>query len=229
MNFERFTRHGWTASAADDKYWTVYDSTFKSYLTCFSKGANSGLLLEQINTLRQKPRPVIIDLMSSPAALRSLYEPPFDFNGLSGLAVGISDRRCNATRELDENLGISTVHGDLKSSETWNQITIWLKRRKADLIIERGYGGLCYVPTYLPYYKVVISRLWNMLSENGGMMALLTPPKSRLKKRGIMIDEWIAHFNKRGIFVAFQSLPRTNDDFTPYGMLIMKKQRNEQL
>lgn len=228
MEFERFTRHGWRASITDEKYWTIYDSGFETYLSDFSKGANANLLRARIDFLKQKPRPVIIDLMSSPAAIRSLYGSPFNFKNLSGLAVGISDQRSDGHRQLDESLGISTVQGDLRLSETWDQIANWLKRRKADLIIERGYGGLYHVPTYLPYYQVVIPRLWNMLSANEGMMVLLSPPKSTLKKRGIIIDEWIAAFSKRGIFATFQNLHRTKDDSIPYGMFVMVKQGNEQ-
>lgn len=59
-------------------------------------------------------------------------------------------------------------------------------------------------------------------------MVLLSPPKSTLRKRGIIIDKWIAAFNKRGIFASFQNLHRTKDDSIPYGQFIMVRENAEQ-
>ena len=119
--------------------------------------------------MKKQKEPIIIDLMSSPRAVRDLYN-----SGYHGrlLAVGFNDFRTTMERKNDAEHNISFIKGDLAKSDTFKQIQQWLGDKKAHLIMERGFAGLHFIPTRLNYQKAVLSKFWDMIDPEGGLMVL---------------------------------------------------------
>lgn len=220
MDFDRKPHiRGFGPSDAKDDEWLIYDSTFRCYLKDFYMADSKGYLPGFLKQLSMKDPPVVIDLMASTAALSSFYGNYGMFKPIRGLAVGFHDIRSNETRESDKERGISCLSGDLNKSLTWKGIRRWLGNRKADLIMERGYGGLQYIPTRLSYQRVVLAKLWDMLNPDGGTMVLQTPPEDILERRGTPVEKWLNLLDESAIENDFAPSFTSLDGNVRYGML----------
>lgn len=115
------------------------------------------------------------------------------------------------------------INGDLKKSNTWEDLSEKMEGKKANLIMERGYAGLDFIPTDLYFQQVVMSRMWDMLDPNGGLMVLQTPPEEVFEARGIPIFSWFEQLTDSGIYNQFGTVENTADGEQSYGVLIMQK------
>ena len=227
---EKLTNFGRKPRSIDedkDRDFSIYDSDFHHYtreLKRVDKEGHNGLGII-IEALQRTDFPVVIDLMASTAALVSLKDENFfPSRNMSGLAVSYSDRRAQKRIQQDYEMGIEELGGDLGKLSTWKKIQEWLGNRKANLIMERGYAGLHYVPTKCSYYKFVIGRLWDMLDPNGGVVVLQTPNFETLtKERNIKIEKWLKECRALNIYT--RSVPdfRDRDTVASYGLVLLRK------
>lgn len=169
--------------------WWVYGSSYENYLKDFMEV--QAFPDEIINRLRQKEKPVVIDLLASTGALRSLAQTlkPTKFKGL---AVGFHDSR--DPDEINEDLsnGIEYIAGDLSDRTTWDKIDAWLGEEKADFIMSRAVGGLHRLPTNLGFAGHAIHRVWNALNPENGIAILQIPPAYDLGLNGIPSYRWVS-------------------------------------
>lgn len=176
----------------DQTQWTYYGSDigkyeeeFKSLLPCTS--------IESF--ISQKTSPVILDIMSPPNALRSLFKGLRQEDRL-GVAVSLSDLRSARRKKADTDLGIHQIAGNVMMPSTWNRIGAKLKNRKADLIMERGGLGLIYIPDSLRFYAIMANKMWDILSPDNGMLLLQI-------RYNDAIGPWVDYLNNRNITVHF--------------------------
>lgn len=204
--------------------WTIYGNSIFHYRDDFAQLDADKSLPGVFEYLSAQPVPVILDLMSGTAALSSLHEKILiQKPRIKALAVGLEEEKKSIKKELNELLGIHSLAGDLKSTHTWKQISNWLSEDKVHLIMERGYGGLHYIPHNIHYYRKVAARLWNMLDPNGGVMLMQVPPFEVMEQRGIPINNWLCELQNAGIY--HQALPVADwgHDMIDYGFLMLRK------
>jgi hypothetical protein len=204
--------------------WTIYDNSIINYFDDFAQLDADRCLPSVLEYLKAQPVPVILDLQSSTAALSSLHEKILiNKPRIKAMAVGLEQEKEPNKKALNELLGIQALAGNLHSTHTWKQISNWLGEDKVHLIMERGYGGLHYIPNTLHYYRKAAGWLWNMLDPNGGVMLMQVPPFNVLEKRGIPINYWLGELQTAGIY--HQALPIADwgHDAIDYGFLMLRK------
>lgn len=176
--------------------WPRYDSDFLDYLDRFREVIPSSYKV--IDTLQKKTSPVVVDLMSSTAALASLfYDLPQDTK--LGIAVGRSDPRDLREKTRDERLGISLIEGNIASANTWKALEKALNGQKADLIVECGGWGLDFIPASRDFHAAVARRAWNLLKSDNGLLLAQTRTAHELSEEGININKWVWQLNQLGI------------------------------
>ena len=204
-------------------YWDIFGENFKSYLDDFSKADKDRELPQLIKVIAAKPKPVIIDLMAPTNTLADFSSKNRNYKIMKALAVGYGDTRHETVKKVDKMLGINYISTDLANIQNFNKISDWLGNDMADLIMERGYGGLRYVPTNLDYQYRVIHKIWEMLSPDGGLALLQLPSISDLRANDIHIGVWIRNVRQSGIYC--QYLPSYESRYVGvnYGILAMQK------
>lgn len=197
--------------------WTIHESTYWDYLDDIGRVQTDKF--EIIDILRLKEEPVVIDLLSGPAAVRSIgkYLGPKPFRGLS---VGFHDSRTPEKAEKDKKAGITFISGDLKDPSTWEKIDEWLKGDKADFIVSRGAGGLKFLPTNLGFSGQGIQKIWDTLNPTSGVAILQVPPSRSLEVNGIPVNRWVQRLNAAGATNKYvNSYESKTDGYVPYGVL----------
>lgn len=222
---EDFPKHPWRLSSIvdDTKAWTIFRNYFPDYMIDFNRVDKENWIPSFIDYLRTQETATIIDFMASTDAVRSLARGLLRNVDVHGIAVGFSDRRTDEEKEQDTTLGISFVPGNLNKGKTWNDITEKLNGKKADLIMERGYGGLHYIPTDRRYQRVALGKMWNMLGSENSMLIVQTPPQYVLEKRGIPVANWLKKLKKEEIPYQFLPQFQSKDGDMPYGLLAITK------
>lgn len=183
----------------DPEYWKTYNSSIEDYEDTF-KDILEGKRI--IDFVKDKPGPVIIDLMSSTKALESLFEQLPQSNKL-GVAVSLEDDRDQEAKMKDKKMGIEHIPGDLGIPETWKRLARKLAGRKADLIIERGGMGTAYIPTDERFYGYVLNRIWENISENEGVILIQGTTTHSLRQAGIRFNEWVDLIKGQGVNTVF--------------------------
>lgn len=178
-----------------DQRYSEVQSSIDTYRDWF-RGVLEGKTIQQLLTGKEKP--VVVDLMSSTGALASLFEKLRQKDKL-GIAVSLGDSRTEEYKAEDEPLGIVQVVGDVVSSSTWRAIDRELKGRKADLILERAFGGWNHVPESNRLYLTLFQRTWGILADEGTM--LLQPPFDKNTGHPFPLDELKTHLEGLGIEV----------------------------
>ena len=187
--------------------WAVYRSTAREYSDVFEDVLPEGVsdIFEWVGNRRKAGKPLVaVDLMSEGMALRQLFPD-------AGLAVGLSDQRDVDDEEYDRATRIDMITGDLLRTRTWQAIEGWLADHsptgKADLIMERGVGGLRNIPNDPKLYHVLINRLWNSISSDNGLLLLQSPAMS-----GEILQPWAKQVReKTGIAIQVATEPRVID------------------
>lgn len=195
--------------------WNTQDSNFYDYLERFfidGKSFNSREYSKLkdgykiIDDLQAKSSPVVIDFMSTTAALASLfYDLPQEKK--LGIAIGRRDNRTDYEKKRDERLGIHQIAGDIMDFSTWKKIKKVLDDRKADLIVESGLLGVAYLPVNSNFYGTIARRGWNLLNPDGGLMIVQTDRNEVMQEEGIKMAEWIDRLHKVGIEAEWDTEP----------------------
>ncbi len=184
---------------ARERVWGIYDRSFYDYTKDFANLPAYGLLLNYIDTLRKRDSHIIIDLMAPPTALRNLpHKGLLRKKNSKSLSISITDPRGNVYKFFDAYRGITHLTGDLKEQSTWDAVTSWLGGKKADLVIERGYAGLKYLPEDAGFYKDSFRNIWDFTRVDG-MMVLQTPEAAVLRRVGIDLSKVMDSFEKEGV------------------------------
>lgn len=179
--------------------WLEYGVGIEVYQETFSKVLGG---INIVDFVKGRHHPVVVDLMSPSEGLADLFRQISE-PGL-GLAVSLEDLRRKETQRRDHRLNIYQLAGDVTKFSTWNAIDQKLKGKKADLIMERGKEGLVFIPVNKRFYAIIINKLWNMLSEEGGIMLIETPGFSKDYLENVMpIPKWIDYLKTKGIDAAY--------------------------
>ncbi len=210
--------------------WKIYQNTFANYLRDFAEVDPDQKIVTKLET---KKDPVVIDLMGSTDAVSSLQKEFFPSGILKKktgtfVAVGLDDDRDEVTRRKEASRGIEFIYGNLTNKKTWDKIESTIGEENADIVMERGYGGLWYVPTRPLYQKAVMNRMWKLLSPDGGILAVQTPPEDILEKRGFPIGSWLTKVAESGIMHNFVGEFCSLDGNIRYGMLLLQKNSPEE-
>ncbi len=203
-----------------DPDWDIPDSDFWAYLEDLGSLDTDNKIMGSLTELKNAGESIVIDLMAPTTALDSLYEW-----GLRGklLAVGKNDDRQLVERRAGAGMGVDYYKGNLKSTETWRYIDRYLDGADANMIMERGYGGLHYVRTDPYFYRAVLTRMWSMLSPNKGLLVLQTPNREKLAERGMDMYKWMAQLKDAGIYGKYDNMGSGRDFPVEYGILILEK------
>ncbi|MCX6732083.1 MAG: hypothetical protein NTV98_00910 [Candidatus Roizmanbacteria bacterium] len=231
MSPEFFTRRPKVQTPSQDQRSYLFrDSDFLHYMNDFNL-IDRGRFNSLLETRRRAGSMTMIDLLAYPDAIRSLKKSVFsEINEFAGLSVGMSDSRSSSQIDEDSSAGITHITGDLNKRNTWDNIEDWLGGKKAHLIIERGFGGLHFLPTHLPYYKYAIQKIWDMTSSDGGMVLLQIPPKKILEQNGINISRWINLLRRKKIYRQHHGGYHSIDGDIEYGLLqLIKNGENQAL
>jgi hypothetical protein len=159
-----------------------------------------------VDLVRQKPSPVVIDLMGPSDTLVSLFEKIPDKLKF-GLALSFLDMRDGNKKERDKKIGIEQLKGDILKKSTWKEIEKILDGKKADLIMQRALAGLLHIPLNGKLYALLLRRAWNLLSDNQGVFLIQFPfgSKSVLEDKGVEVFDWITLIRENGIDVVYSS------------------------
>lgn len=205
----------------EGRIWKIYDNSFSNYQRDFMEADGENKIEKRIQSLEE---PVIVDLMGSTYALFTLEESYFRQKKKKKLiAVGMEDGRTETLQRREADRGIIFLQGNLNTVQAWEDLTTTLADDKADIIMERGYGGLYYVPTRPLYHRIVMHRMWDMLRPDGGLLVVQTPPVDILEERGVPIHPWLAQLQEAGIDHEFSDSFLSMDGPVPYGMLLIQK------
>lgn len=155
--------------------WHAYGTDIESYEISFREVLNGSTILD---LLKDRPFPVVIDLMGPSKAVSTLFKKFPDKQKL-GLAVSLSDLRSGRQKERDEKLNVIQIAGDIMRSSTWNEIERKLQGHKADLIIERARAGLNYLPSDPRLFAMLLNKAWRLLSRENGILMAQIPGELR--------------------------------------------------
>lgn len=172
--------------------WPSYDSGLTSYENTFS-GVLDGQSIPGL--LRDRAEPLAIDLMASSTALFDISSSGIVGRGFRGISVSLGDNRCEFEVQLNHERGIDHVTGDLSYPSTWNTLTRAMDNRRADLVMSRALWGLNTIPNHPVYYRQTMSRLWNILKPDGGIMLIQILPSHA--EAGT--TEWVRELRNQGI------------------------------
>lgn len=183
----------------DTDHWITYGSSTDDYDKSFRSVLGESHIIDFV---RGSPEPIVIDLMSSTEALASLFTQLPQQHKL-GISVSLEDTRRQEEKTRDTALGVKHLEGDLSVTSTWKNLKDKLKGKRADLILSRSGMGIHHVPFNEKYYAYVLNRLWEMVSENDGVILIQAPIINTLKRLDIRIGEWVNLLKANNIDVVF--------------------------
>lgn len=177
-----------------DKNWGIYNSSLDAYERTFKHVLNGSTIEDLVS---HKQDPVVIDIMAPAGTLAELFAHIPSRNKL-GIAVGLEDIRTSEQKLRDNELGITSVKGDITKSSTWKEIESALDGKKVDLIIERAVGGLNQLPRHAVFYGITLQRMWHMLSDDG-ILLLQLPSNLDLRVARVSPSLWVKALAEYGI------------------------------
>ncbi|MCL4415820.1 MAG: hypothetical protein M1365_03825 [Actinobacteria bacterium] len=187
-----------------DSSWSSYNSNLSEYQDAFTSVLKDEKILD---FLSGKDDPVVIDVMAPSGTLADMFSKLSDENNKLGIAISLEDIRSSSEMERDESLGIYQIAGDITKSKVWRKASEILDGRRADLIIERGFGGLRRLPHNAVFYGLMLQRLWHLLAEDGTMLLQL-PDINDLISAKVSPSILVRNLNSMGIKASYgQSIP----------------------
>lgn len=178
----------------NDDNWATYGSSMDEYNDVFEDVLDKGIF----KLLIDRPNPVVIDLMGPSKAISTLF-PQIPQQSKLGIALSFLDKRTPEEKARDIELNIYQISGDILQRKTWKELEDKLQGRKADLVIARPVAGLTHIPIDKRILTGLISRIWNLLTENNGILLLQTRSQSEFSKKNIDIEKWIRFLKEKQI------------------------------
>jgi hypothetical protein len=157
--------------------------------------------------------PVVIDLMSSPRALRDLLP---EKDGL-GISVSLGDLRTSDEIKKDELINLFHIVGQIENSSTWSKIQDKLNGRKVNLVIELAQSGQENIPMDRIFFLQTLRRIWRIL-DTEGYAVLQVPPTYQMEKIGVSLPTVVNSLNKNGVAASLNN--------GPYWSLLFQKPLN---
>lgn len=193
LNQERGDR-----SSLRGKPWDTYGTHIFDYERSFSGVLNE--LLQDL--LKNKPFPVVIDLMGPSKTISTLFEK-FPDKPKLGLAVSLEDLRSTEQKEKDAKLNVIQIAGDIMKSSTWREIEEKLQGHKADLIMERALAGFDCIPVSPRLYAILLNKTWSLLSKENGVLLFQSPPRTTLETKTDInvVNQWVNSLQYNGVNV----------------------------
>ncbi len=180
--------------------WDIYGETFSQYVEDFNVVLGGTDLWAH---LRRRESITVVDLMSPSRALLTLFRTLNPNQQKLGIAVSLEDLRSENERTLDRQLGITQIAGDLIDRSTVDQIHEVLNGRSADLITIRAKGGFRGIPKHAKFYALAAKRVWDMLSDQGGMFVGEVPDPVFCRENNIPIENWVTILRQNDIFARY--------------------------
>lgn len=170
-------------------FWGYMNEPISSYEESFANVLEGRNIVDLI---RMRPAPIVVDILAPPG---SVYDLLSSFPKGRGLAVSLPDHQMQEMRsdvqEIYRAGNVKWLSEDITHPGTWVNIEKWLDGKKAHLIMERGMGGLDWLPVNKKLYGILINRAWANLDHDGGTLLFETPRRELVLKKGIDIDAWV--------------------------------------
>ena len=209
------------AATIVDSNWMHIDNDLEHYF------ADLGVCIPYEDVIRELhcvSSPRVIDVMATPAALRSLFYRLGNPEA-KGLALSYEEGRSVEEIQRDTEVGISQLAGDINSPSIHKEIRRWLGKDKAHLILSRSVAGLENVPHTRWYLNLLLQRSWSYLSPQNGLLLIQTPNKKQLQAVGILVDEWLKALDTNGIEAHFEGEHTLSVDSMIAGILMLRKKQ----
>lgn len=134
-------------------------------------------------------RTVALDLLGDGAAMRWLRPD-------RALSVSLSDHRDDEALAMDRRGKSDVMTGNLFKRQVWERVLQWLSQVEGDekvfnLIIQSGSAGLKDIPEDPKFLLTIMQNLWNVLSNDDGMIAMETMPSMKH-----LVQPWIEQINR---------------------------------
>lgn len=175
-------------------FWGYMNEPISSYEESFANVLEGRNIADLI---RMRVAPIVIDILAPPG---SVYDLLSSFPKGRGLAVSLPDHQMQEMRsdvqEIYRAENVRWLPEDITHPGTWTNIEKWLGGDKAHLIMERGMGGLDWLPVNKRLYGILVNRAWSNLDPDGGILLLETPRREQVLKKGIDIDSWVKSLQK---------------------------------
>ena len=134
---------------------------------------------------------------------RTIYDLLSNFPQGRGLAVSLPDHKIDgfkpSIQAVYNSENVLWLPEDITRSETWKHINEWLGNDKANLVMERAIAGLTYLPVNKNVLGTLVSKIWNKVDSNGGILLLETPASTRLADEKIDINSWLNSLRTSGL------------------------------
>lgn len=170
-------------------YWGYQNEPVKSYEESFVTVLGGKYISDLISS---KQNPIVIDLMSAPYTVHDLLMP---FPTGRGLSVGLPDHNVRdykkEVQDAYKSQQVTWLPKDITDADTWREIEQWLHGNKAQLIMERGMGGLALLPASKRILGILVNKAWSNVDPNGGVLLFETPRRDKLLEKGVDANAWV--------------------------------------
>lgn len=186
--------------------WPAYGSSWADYTRDFSRYGLQEPDVPALITSRSNPAYVAIDLMSDHVALTTLFNSIKDNTGLIGLSVHLPGDIPIRNSYSECHSQVTDLYGDITEPSTWRLLSRRLDGKLADLIIERGFGGLDCLPHHPRFYAILLNKAWTLLSPENGQMILQTPHYRNWRGLGIDMQKWLSLLAYHGVTAEYKHI-----------------------
>lgn len=147
-----------------------YDQTFYSLLD--GEGKRVGLAEMVTERIKHGKQAIALDVMATTSFLNEVQPT-------AGLAVTLTDPRTVERQQAEANKGIELMTGDILDTKTWLAMKAWVQTHSPDqtfdFIFSRAVAGTESIPEDDRVFRLLLGRLYKVLSEDNGEMFLQTP------------------------------------------------------
>jgi len=179
-----------------DHMWGQNGNGYRIYEHSF-KGVLEGETLPGL--IAGKPNPVVVDLMSPPTMLYTLFKTLPPEVHPAGYSLSLSELRTNPKSiEKDTELNITHVVGDGHTKDAWDRLAEKMGDKKADLVVSRALGGLSQIAVDEDMHGIIMDKIWK-LTADGGVIILQLPhtysPNSQFEAKA---KQFLADLKEQG-------------------------------
>lgn len=226
----RFARGWYTTDEGETRKanWGYQNSKISSYDQSFSNVLEGRKISDLI---KATTHPVVIDLMSAPNTLHTLFQEVPEVEG-RGLVVGLKDHEVGEFRPeaqaAYQDPNVTMLYGDISTNKTWAEIRDWVESNggKADLVMERAMAGLYHLPQHKRMYGMLLNRAWELVKDDGGVLLFETLNREKLGQLGISLDNWVEELKSAGLDVGYDPgdlMAKPSDLISQTGKIMLTK------
>lgn len=207
LNAQNSIRYRLDGRGGED--WAVYESDSRSYNQTF-KAILGGQTLESIArdiSCEHGRPPVVLDVMSTPHAIWSLASKM----PVSGVSVSLSEVSVGTVVPPSK---VVHVAGDLALPGTYAKILRAMEGQKADMILQRGWGGLSCLPQSARFFEVAFNSLLRLVAPlPTSVMFMQTPFKDNALQMGLPgVEDLAKSLQQQGLNICHAPDPLRHGD-----------------